>query len=94
MSIAIAEIPSVLLLSCLLVTCAEQPADAAKTSNDAAAAATAETPEPSEHDAPAAVGAGESCADVACQSNSDCCKGYVCGFDPERSRVQRYCLGQ
>ncbi|HYQ04461.1 MAG TPA: hypothetical protein VER96_37565 [Polyangiaceae bacterium] len=37
---------------------------------------------------------GETCEDIACQSNSDCCKGYACGFDAERSHVQRYCLGQ
>jgi hypothetical protein len=38
--------------------------------------------------------AGDTCGDVACQSSNECCKGYVCGFDPERSKVQRYCLGQ
>jgi hypothetical protein len=42
---------------------------------------------------PASSPAGESCADVACESSTDCCKGYDCGFDPDRSRVQRYCLG-
>ncbi len=37
--------------------------------------------------------AAQSCDGVACESTSDCCKGYDCGFDPDRSRVQRYCLG-
>ena len=85
MSIARVELPTVLLLLFSLVTCAAQPLT--KTSNDAAAAAPAKAPE---GDSPAA---GESCGDVGCQSNSDCCKGYSCGFDPERSHVQRYCLG-
>jgi hypothetical protein len=87
MSIASVELPTVLFLLLALVACAEHPAGEAKTSNDAAAAAPTKAPE---GESP---GAGESCGDVACQSNSDCCKGYVCGFDPERSRVQRYCLG-
>jgi hypothetical protein len=34
----------------------------------------------------------DSCADQACVSTTDCCKGFVCGFDQERSRVQRYCM--
>lgn len=27
-----------------------------------------------------------------CKANEDCCEGYVCSLDPERSRVRRYCL--
>ena len=27
-------------------------------------------------------------------SASDCCSGYQCAFDPERSKVTRYCLPQ
>jgi len=27
-----------------------------------------------------------------CVSNDDCGKGYVCGFDPERSHVVRHCM--
>lgn len=34
------------------------------------------------------------CDDRACSVDQDCCKGYGCGFDPERSKVQRYCLSQ
>jgi hypothetical protein len=34
----------------------------------------------------------DECADRACAGNTECCNGYSCGFDPERSRVQRYCL--
>jgi hypothetical protein len=66
-----------------------------KTSNDATTAAEHEHAEAAAAKAPEgdAPSAGESCGDVACQSNSDCCKGYACGFDPERSHVQRYCLG-
>lgn len=35
-----------------------------------------------------------SCDDRSCVSASDCCKGYQCAFDPERSKVIRYCLPQ
>lgn len=41
-------------------------------------------------DAPAApTGA---CDDRKCSVDQDCCDGYGCSLDPERSRVQRYCL--
>jgi hypothetical protein len=36
----------------------------------------------------------ESCDDRTCVGAEDCCKGYGCGFDPERSHVQRYCQAQ
>ena len=89
MSIARVQLPTVLFLLFALVTCAEHPAGEAKASNDAATAAPSKEPA-AESDSPSA---GQSCADVACQSSNECCKGYACGFDPERSRVQRYCLG-
>jgi hypothetical protein len=38
--------------------------------------------------------ASGSCDDRSCVSASDCCKGYQCAFDPERSKVIRYCLPQ
>ena len=38
--------------------------------------------------------ASGSCDDRTCVSTSDCCGGYQCGFDPERSKVTRYCLTQ
>lgn len=34
------------------------------------------------------------CAERPCISNSDCCGSTSCGIDPERSHVQRYCLGE
>ena len=34
------------------------------------------------------------CDDRSCVSTSDCCKGYQCSFDPERSKVIRYCMAQ
>jgi hypothetical protein len=34
------------------------------------------------------------CDDRTCVSATDCCSGYQCAFDPERSRVIRYCLPQ
>lgn len=93
MSIARVKVPSILVLLFSVVTCAEQPVT--KTSNDAKpapeqdsmGAAPAKASEESQ-------AAGDTCGDVACTANNDCCKGYVCGFDPERSHVQRYCLGQ
>jgi hypothetical protein len=27
-----------------------------------------------------------------CSANEDCCSGYVCSLDPDRSRIKRYCL--
>lgn len=27
-----------------------------------------------------------------CSDSSECCDGHTCGLDPDRSRVQRYCL--
>lgn len=27
-----------------------------------------------------------------CQADQDCCQGFVCSLDPERSRVVRYCI--
>ena len=38
--------------------------------------------------------ASGSCDDRSCVASQDCCGGYQCGFDPERSKVQRYCLPQ
>ena len=34
----------------------------------------------------------DECVDRACSVNAECCAGQSCGFDPSRSRVQRYCL--
>jgi hypothetical protein len=34
------------------------------------------------------------CDDRACTVDQDCCEGYGCSLDPERSRVQRYCLAR
>jgi hypothetical protein len=38
--------------------------------------------------------ASGTCDDRSCVSTTDCCSGYQCGFDPERSKVMRYCLAQ
>jgi hypothetical protein len=38
--------------------------------------------------------ASGTCDDRSCVASNDCCSGYECGFDPERSKVQRYCLPQ
>lgn len=34
------------------------------------------------------------CFGKPCSINAECCDGYSCGFDPDRSRVQRYCLSE
>lgn len=47
----------------------------------------------SSYDDAAANATANTCEDRPCYSNSDCCAGASCGFDPERSHVQRYCLG-
>jgi Ion channel inhibitory toxin len=46
---------------------------------------------------PEEVGAAPQCVDdkdhpVTCLSDSDCCKGFVCGRDPELSPRQSYCI--
>jgi hypothetical protein len=46
----------------------------------------------SAYDKAAADATANTCADRPCFSNSDCCSGASCGYDPERSHVQRYCL--
>ena len=96
MSFARVELPTTLLILFALVACAGKPAGEAKASNDATATPendhVATTPAKASEDSPPS--GSDTCGDVACQSSSDCCKGYACGFDPERSHVQRYCLGQ
>ena len=47
----------------------------------------------SAYDDAAATASANTCEDRPCFSNSACCAGASCGFDPERSHVQRYCLG-
>jgi hypothetical protein len=27
-----------------------------------------------------------------CKGNEDCCEGFMCTLDPERSRIRRYCI--
>lgn len=50
-----------------------------------------ETPDDAKRDP---IEASGTCDDRSCVSTSDCCKGFQCGFDPERSKVTRYCLQQ
>lgn len=59
-------------------------------SNTAASEATKPAPEVPET-------AVSGCADSAgepkhCTTNEECCSGFVCSLDPERSHVTRYCL--
>jgi len=29
---------------------------------------------------------------IECDEAADCCKGFACSLDPDRSRIRRYCL--
>jgi hypothetical protein len=69
----------------------EEPHHAERHEEPAPADAPSTTPEDAKR---APIEASGSCDDRACTATDDCCKGYQCGFDPERSKVQRYCLPQ
>jgi hypothetical protein len=82
------------------LSCASGPQKEANASDDAAReseaqkpaerhATTAATDSDSDSDSTAVA---NTCEDRPCYSNSDCCKGRFCAFDPDRSHVQRYCL--
>lgn len=65
---------------------AQQVAEAPKAPAEVAKPAD-EAPEP----------APSGCADSTgeakqCTTNEECCAGFVCSLDPERSHVTRYCL--
>jgi hypothetical protein len=100
---------SVLFLAALPLSCGysepkapeggeDKPAD--ESSKSDAPSATESPPSTSEstpgasNDAVPDRAASGACDDRACTSTEDCCKGFACGFDPERSRVQRYCQPQ
>jgi hypothetical protein len=51
-----------------------------------------ETQSSPEVPAPAEENESEGTEPRQCVSNDDCGKGYVCGFDPEQSRVVRHCM--
>jgi len=52
------------------------------------------TSESSPEAAPATEEQNEESDSRQCVSNDDCGKGYVCGFDPEQSRVVRHCMAE
>lgn len=35
---------------------------------------------------------GKSGAPLECRSDDECCDGFVCTIDPERSRIRRFCI--
>lgn len=77
----------------LIVSCARAPAPEPKTS----ATATEPTAQDTSSDQSLYAGAAEpvdACGEKSCSINAECCDGYVCGFDPDRSHVQRYCLAE
>jgi hypothetical protein len=79
----------------LLLSCASSPAKdpslsgSGNESGDRAAADDSARPA---RDSSSVAASANTCADRPCVANSDCCGGTSCGFDPERSHVQRYCL--
>ena len=64
----------------------EEASEATAPSNEAR-----DTPDEAKRDP---IEASGTCDDRSCVSTSDCCSGYQCSFDPERSKVIRYCLAQ
>lgn len=70
----------------------QRPSDASVEGNgDSSENAELSLPRPEIEGSSTAV--ANTCADRPCSSNSDCCGSTSCGIDPERSHVQRYCLG-
>jgi len=82
----------------VLLSCASTPTPESNVSGTKESGAqgdgdkTAKSEPGSAYDDAAANASANACADRPCFSNSDCCSGASCGFDPERSHVQRYCL--
>jgi len=91
-----AKIPGFSLVLILLASygCAKNQALEPKPESGSAATPESHPPEAASVPTAEPSAGGETCGDVACTSSSECCKGYACGFDPERSKVQRYCLAQ
>ena len=71
----------------------DESSEASQESSEAPKPSKESSAEPSEGNRPPTEASG-TCDDRSCVSSSDCCKGYQCGFDPERSKVTRYCLQQ
>jgi hypothetical protein len=81
------------LLSCASAPPKESNVSGSNESSERSDRDTAASSEPgSSYGDAAADASANACADRPCFSNSDCCSGASCGFDPERSHVQRYCL--
>ncbi|MFO0565218.1 MAG: hypothetical protein U0263_06125 [Polyangiaceae bacterium] len=83
--------------SCLLaslmtigLSCAESPPPAKTPEPAPEATQKNESAESTPKDDPCKEKDGSS---KSCESDKDCCKGYTCGHDPERSHVQHYCVG-
>jgi hypothetical protein len=63
----------------------------------ASGADTSQQPEPEAEELQPASGTVGECTAASgdllpCSISAECCAGYACGFDPGRSRVQRFCL--
>ena len=103
-------IRALVLGSALALACKYSEPDAKLGGNEEqkVSAESREKPEPANQDTPSSQSkkdtpdeakrqpteASGSCDDRSCVASQDCCGGYQCGFDPERSKVQRYCLPQ
>ncbi|HTU61610.1 MAG TPA: hypothetical protein VMF89_24310 [Polyangiales bacterium] len=78
-----------------LLSCAAAQSPEPKTSAEPATTELSALEEPSRAQrADSTAAEANTCEDRPCYSDGDCCKSYSCGYDPERSHVQRYCLGQ
>jgi hypothetical protein len=75
---------SISLIGCAKKESSEPPLTPASSDTESSP----ETPAPVEENS------NEETDSRTCVSNDDCGKGYVCGFDPERSRVVRHCMAE
>jgi len=69
----------------------EEPGEASAPSESSSPSKTSDSSSEAERAPSEASG---TCDDRTCVSTTDCCSGYQCSFDPERSKVIRYCLPQ
>jgi hypothetical protein len=83
-------------LVALCPSCARSGSTEPKTSDseEQSAEAEAETSSDDSLYAGSSTSSGGVCDDRPCSVNAECCEGYGCGFDPQRSHVQRYCQAE
>jgi hypothetical protein len=88
------SVMSVLVVTalCATVSCAGARNEP-RSSDDAEEQAAPDEMQPASGTVPAANACpGDDGKPLECSFNSECCAGTSCAFDPELSRVQKYCL--